>query len=139
MKTTIQKPFERPSRTHAHARTRDAVTPSAVVRAQFSDDHGRPFGGVCVQKSKPFARPKRDTTLSDSVPLNVRRYILKTRDGDYVQSVEANATATLKSHFNFTQDREKAQRFSYAELWDQSTLAVEFACGFSGSRAERIR
>jgi hypothetical protein len=72
-------------------------------------------------------------------PYKGRRYILKTRDGDYVESVEASETATLKSHFNFTQDREKAQRFSYGELWNQSTLAVEFACGFSGSTAERIR
>jgi hypothetical protein len=68
-----------------------------------------------------------------------RRYVLRDRDGDYVQSVEASETTTVKTHFTFTRDRAKAQCFTYDELWNQSSLAVEFDHGFSGSKAERVQ
>jgi hypothetical protein len=77
--------------------------------------------------------------LSDAVPVSQRLYILRNVDGDYVQSVESGETATVNVRFVFTKDRAQAQRFKETELWEQSNLAVEFACGFSGGTAERVQ
>jgi hypothetical protein len=76
--------------------------------------------------------------LSDAVPISERRYILRDRDGDYVERVESSETATIKIHFVFTNDRARAQRFSYGELWEQSNVAIEFNHGYSGGTAERV-
>jgi hypothetical protein len=70
-----------------------------------------------------------------------RRYILRDRDGAYVESITPSETATVKMGFTFTPDREKARRFSYDELWIPYAVAgigIEFTCGFAG-RAERVQ
>jgi hypothetical protein len=64
-------------------------------------------------------------------------YLLRDRDGDFVERIEDFGTATVKYHFAFTKDRAKARRFTHDELWGPSDLAIEFACGFAGGCAER--
>jgi hypothetical protein len=144
MKTTTQKPVERPSRTRARACAHDAVTPSQGVPNQFYQNAPKQFwDGLGRPNSRGCYTRARARRLSDSVPLKARRYVLRLRDGgEYVERVVTGELETVKLHFDFTHDRARAAEFSYDELWSPyatTAVGMEFTCGFAGGVAERIR
>jgi hypothetical protein len=70
----------------------------------------------------------------------VKTYVLRDRDGDFVQRVESRRTETIKVHFLFTKDRSKARQFTTPELEapiGSSSLLQEFLHGFAGGRMLR--
>ena len=78
--------------------------------------------------------------LNSKKPLEARRYILRDRDGDYVREVIADdKLQTCGPHIVFTKDRSLARVFSYSELWNPGSIAIEFSRGFSGGSAVRIK
>ncbi len=71
-----------------------------------------------------------------------RRYILQDLDGDYVETVQSTGLETVKLHFVFTPEREKARKFTALDLfWKQATnpIGTAFISGFGGGRVIEIK
>lgn len=65
-----------------------------------------------------------------------RRYVLKSRDNDYVSKVESTGFETVKLYFEFTQELATAKVFTYDDLFSPlatTSLGQEFIRGFCGS------
>lgn len=80
--------------------------------------------------------------LSELVPLEDRKYILQDRDNDYVLDVKPTGLDTVKLHFTWTKDRDKARLFSYEDLWWKlatTCIGVHFSAGFAGGKAVRVK
>ncbi len=70
------------------------------------------------------------------------RYILQDKDGDYVELVQSTGLETVKLHFVFTPDREKAREFTELDLfWKQATnpIGTAFISGFGGAHVTKIK
>ncbi len=68
-------------------------------------------------------------------------YILQDRDGDYVKTVEVHLSETMNSYFTFTNKKDEARLFTYADLWSPLNIhgiGEEFTKGFGGGRAVKI-
>lgn len=77
-----------------------------------------------------------------TVKLEEQFYVLRDRDGDYVESVQSTGMETVKLHFAFTKDVEQARVFTYDSLYNRQAVApvgVLFTQGFSGGRAVPLR
>jgi hypothetical protein len=69
-------------------------------------------------------------------------FVLKDRDGDFVESVQGTGMETVKIHFTFTKVLENARVFTDQDLhWKQAVnpIGVTFISGFAGGRAIPLR
>lgn len=76
------------------------------------------------------------------IDLTEQYYVLRERDGDYVEEVQSTGMETVKLFFTFTKDLEKAHVFTSLDLfWKQASIPVgiEFSRGFAGGRAIPLR
>lgn len=74
-------------------------------------------------------------------PLEDRRWILQ-HDGQFVERTEGVPHETVNMRFIWTDDREKAQEYSFKDLWNPLAIrpiGVQFTTGFSGGRAVRVK
>lgn len=75
-------------------------------------------------------------------PLDERRWILQ-YEGQFVERVDnSTSTSSIGSMFHFTNDRSKAQEFSFNDLWNPRSIkppGVQFTEGFSRGKAVRVR
>ncbi len=68
--------------------------------------------------------------------LRHKRYILQSRDGDYVDEVTTGELETVKLHFHFTKDRQRAKVFSFEDLFSKkavTSVGGEFIHGYVGN------
>lgn len=68
---------------------------------------------------------------------NKQEVILQSRDGDYVERIEWTDWDTVKTHFVFTKDRDKAKVITMEDMYPPNattSIGTEWSKGFAGGR-----
>jgi hypothetical protein len=75
-------------------------------------------------------------TLGEQIPMEDRRYVIRTNDGDdYLQRIETAKWDAVKLHFRWTKDRDQAQTFTPKDI---STVFSKVVAAYSAPQLERI-
>jgi hypothetical protein len=81
---------------------------------------------------------RRLERLGRVVPLDLRHYVVRDPDGDYLCQIEPTGWATVKYDYRWTKDLSNARVFGYDELF-RSELAADLMHGYSGLSMLRSR
>lgn len=94
---------------------------------------------ICLRYSPNFMARE----LDPDVPFEEQKFVLESREGsEWVEKIEGLPLSTVPTHFHFTRDKKKAKFFTANDLWSRLAInppGVQFAVGFAGGRARRVR
>lgn len=81
-------------------------------------------------------------SLSEQVPHEDRLYVVRCKDGDYLEAISSTGWETVQVSFTWARDLKRARRFSDQELnfkRDTTTIMQHVQHGFAGAEQIRVR
>jgi hypothetical protein len=69
------------------------------------------------------------------IKLSGHSYVIRDRDGDYLQAIESTGWETVPEHFVWTKDKGEARQFRHQELYGIDGVWIRVIRGHPGSRA----